>query len=323
MKKLLASALAVLMAGAMLTGCGDSDSSSEKKDTTTTTKAAEAEESVEESKEEEATTTTAAEPEPESEEEPEPAEDVPVFDPDATESVIVVEDPDTGPWANPMGEAYIDYHTLPRDTDLTFTVQVKLSDTFLEMMEADPDGSIGLIKGDEQIGFAPSKANGWEHFCSKEGFLEADFPIGAKLKTMDGYTDGTYMLKQKTDKDGNPKTDKDGNPSFEEDVYLVEDDTKLAELYCKPDGFIKWNDSWKEWGAEPKTATFTITAAAVNEILDEIEALPEEDRWGGILFQASGNFELQQITINYGNILTSTQYATWLENADEGAVWGE
>ena len=186
MKKLLASALAVLMAGAMLTGCGDSDSSSEKKDTTTTTKAAEAEESVEESKEEEATTTTAAEPEPESEEEPEPAEDVPVFDPDATESVIVVEDPDTGPWANPMGEAYIDYHTLPRDTDLTFTVQVKLSDTFLEMMEADPDGSIGLIKGDEQIGFAPSKANGWEHFCSKEGFLEADFPIGAQLKTVPG-----------------------------------------------------------------------------------------------------------------------------------------
>ena len=246
------------------------------------------------------------------------------YDPNATQTVIEVEDPDTGAWKNPMGEAYIDFHTLPRDTALTITLELKLSDTFLGMLEA------GITDGTEQIGVAPTSMTptlGWKHLGEEAGFITGDFPIGAELAQLDGASDGTYKLKAKTDDEGNPKLDKDGNVRYEEDVYQVADDSKMADLYMKPDGFIKWSDdAWKDWGSTPQTLTFTMSADCVNFILDQIEADmasdPEKNQWGGFGFQCSGNFELYKITIDHGNILTSTQYLEWLENAEEGAVWG-
>ena len=86
MKKLLASALSILMAGAMLTACGDSDSStSSKKDSSKADSTAEST-TEDESKEETTTTTEAtteapAESTPD-ESEPEPAADDLVYDPE-------------------------------------------------------------------------------------------------------------------------------------------------------------------------------------------------------------------------------------------------
>ena len=335
MKKLLASALSILMAGAMLTACGDSDSStSSKKDSSKADSTAEST-TEDESKEETTTTTEAtteapAESTPD-ESEPEPAADDLVYDPEATSTVINLENPDTGAWANCFGEDYIDYRTLPRDTDLTFTVTVKLSDTFLSMLEADPDGSAGLITGSEQIGFAPTSMTptaGWKHLGEELGYVTGDFPVGRELMTMEGASDGTYMLKAKVDKEtGEPKTDKEGNIKYEEDVYLVENEDQTAELYEKADGFIKWNDCWKEWGDQTQTCTFTLSKEAVNFILDSIAADAEADPenvFGGILFQCSGNFEVLSVEINYGNILTASQINSWLE-APEGEefVWGD
>ena len=324
MKKLLASALAVLMAGAMLTGCGDSDSSAAETTTTTTTKGGDA--AVEESTEDSADVPA----EDSKEEEGGDDKDVPVYDAAATESVIINEDSDTGAWANCFGGSYIDYHTLPRDTDLHFTVEVKLSDTFIGMMEAD------ILNGDEQIGLAPTSMDavtGWKHLGEEVNYVDGDFPIGNKLKALDGYNDGTYMVKAKLDDDGNPKLDKDGNVKFEEDVYMVEDDTKMAPLYMKPDGFIKWSDeAWMSWGSDTQTLEFTLTKDCVNFILDSIEAAKEAGEvdengvngndYGGILFQCSGNFEVNKVTIDYGNILISDDYQAWAE-ANPGAVWGE
>ncbi|MBR1765309.1 MAG: zinc ribbon domain-containing protein, partial [Ruminococcus sp.] len=141
--------------------------------TTTTTKAA-------------TTTTTTAAPAPEYEGRK--------YDPKAKKTVIVVDDPDTGAWSNCFGGDWIDYHTLPRDTDLHFTVEVKLSDTFIGMMEAD------ILNGDEQIGLAPTSMDavtGWKHLGEEVNYVDGDFPIGNKLKALDGYNDGTYMVKAK------------------------------------------------------------------------------------------------------------------------------
>ena len=330
MKKLLASALAVIMAGAMFTGCGDSDSSSEKKETTTTTTAAAGGDSAA------ATDESTAEGGEESKADESKADestaddaDVPKYDAAATQSVLEIEEPDTGAWANCLGSDYIDYHTLPRDKDLHFTLEVKLSDTFVGMMEAD------ILNGDEQIGIAPTSQTpslGWVHLGEVDGRVDGEFPIGNKLKTMEGYTDGTYKLVPQTDKDGNVKTDKEGNPKFSEDVYMADDETKLAPLYMKPDGFIKWSDeAWMSWGNETQTLEFTLTKECVNEILDTIAAdvakneLDEngnnKNDWGGILFQCSGNFEVNKITIDCGNILLNSDYMAWAE-ANPDATWG-
>ena len=250
----------------------------------------------------------------------------------AEDSTFDVEDPDTGAWQNCFGDDYFDFHTLPRDTDLTFTIEVKLSDTFISMMEADPDGSAGLITGDEQIGLAPTSMTptvGWKHLGEEVGYVTGDFPVGSVLKTLDGASDGTYKLKAKTDADGNVKTDKDGNVMYEEDVYMANDDSQIAPLYEKPDGFIKWNDSaWKDWGSNTQTLSFTISGDCVNFILDEIakdmesgeidaETGANKNEWGGILFQCSGNFEVNKVTINYPGILLNSQYNEWAaENPD-------
>ena len=100
MKRLLASSLAVLMAGAMLAGCGDSNSSSKadtassKAETTTTAAESKAEESVAESKAEEskAEESKAEESSAAEESKAEATSDI-KYDPAATETVIEVEDP--------------------------------------------------------------------------------------------------------------------------------------------------------------------------------------------------------------------------------------
>ncbi len=336
MKRLLASSLAVLMAGAMLAGCGDSSSSSKadtassKAETTTTAAESKAEESVAESKAEEskAEESKAEESSAAEESKAEATSDI-KYDPAATETVIEVEDPDTGAWANCFGDAYIDYHTIPKDRDLKFTVEIKLSDTFLGMLDA------GITNGDEQIGFAPTSmtaADSWVHLGENLGWVTSDeYPVGVELAQMEGASDGTYKLKPKM-KDGEVRKDKDGNILYEEDVYMVEDDTKMAPLYSKPDGFIKWNDQWKEWGDKTQTVSFTIKKEALDWMFKSIEegiADGEVDEngvnpndYGGLLFQCSGNFEVLKVTIDAGNILLSTQYQEWAE-ANPGATWGE
>ena len=319
MKKLLATALALVTACAALAGCGDSDSSSKaateskSEDTTTTTTAAD--ESVEDTTTTtEATTTTTT-----TEAEPEPTVEI-KYDPEATETVLEIDpaDQDTGAWANALG-VYFDANTFPADTDLTFTVEVQLTKTFVGMMDA------GILVGDEQIGFAPSFAHGWAHFGETYGNITADFPVGADLLQKDDFTDGTYKLKPKLNDDGTVKVSKNtGLPLVEEDVYMVEDDSQLAPLYCKPDGFIKWNDQWKDWGDNVQTCTFTVSKDVVNQAISTIkDATDPAEAYDGILLQCSGNFTINKVTIDHGNILTNTQYLEWLENAGEGAVWGE
>ena len=346
MKKLLASALAVVLTCAAFAGCGSSDSSS-KKDTASSAAAAEskaeeskaeeskAEESKAESKAEESKAEESKAEESKAEEskaeeskaDESKAESDIAYKADATETVIELEDPDTGAWANCFGDGYIDYHTIPRGTDLTFTVEIKLSDTFLGMLEA------GILNGDEQIGFAPtsmSAEDGWKHLGEELGFVKSDmYPVGVELAQMENGSDGTYKLKPKM-KDGEVRKDKKGNILWEEDVYMVEDDSKMAPLYSKPDGFIKWNDQWKEWGDATQTVTFTITKEALDWMFKSIETsiadgTPDENGnnpndYGGILFQCSGNFEVKKITINHGNILLSTQYSEWAE-AHPGESW--
>ena len=338
MKKVLASALAVVMAGAAFAGCGSSDSSS-KADTASSAAAAEsvaeskaeeskAEESkAEESKAEESKAEESVAEESKAEESKADAESEVAYNPDATETVIELEEPDTGAWANCFGDGYIDYHTIPRNTDLTFTVEIKLADTFLGMMDA------GILNGDEQIGFAPTSMtaeDGWKHLGEELGFVKSDmYPVGVELATMENGSDGTYKLKPKM-KDGEIRKNKKGEVMWEEDVYLVEDDTKMAPLYSKPDGFIKWNDQWKEWGDATQTVTFTITKEAIDWMFQSIETSiangtadengVNPNDYGGILFQCSGNFEVKKVTIDHGNILLSTQYQEWAE-ANPDTPW--
>ena len=337
MKKLLASALAVLMAGAAFAGCGSSDSSSKADTASSAADSVAAESKAEESKAEESKAEESKAEESKAEEstaEESKAEESKAddeaevkYDPNATETVIELEEPDTGAWANCFGDAYIDYHTIPRDTDLTFTVEIKLADTFLGMMDA------GILNGDEQIGFAPTSMtaeDGWKHLGEELGFVKSDmYPVGVELAQMENGSDGTYKLKPKM-KNGEIRKDKNGNVMWEEDVYLVEDDSKMAPLYSKPDGFIKWNDQWKDWGDATQTVTFTITKEALdwmfksietsiaNGTVDENGVNPND--YGGILFQCSGNFEVNKVTINHGNLLLSTDYQAWAE-ANPDTPW--
>ncbi|MBR6873561.1 MAG: hypothetical protein IKN17_08680 [Ruminococcus sp.] len=349
MKRILASSLAVLLAGAALASCGDASSSS-KADTASSAAAAdssvaETSSAAEESKADESSAPESKAEESKAEEsqaeesqadssaaeesKPDEATTDIKYDPNATETVIELEEPDTGAWANCFGADYIDYHTIPKDTDLTMTVEIKLSDTFLGMMDAD------ILVGDEQIGFAPTSmtaADSWVHLGENLGWVTSDeYPVGVELATMENGSDGTYKLKAKM-KDGEVRTDKKGNVLWEEDVYMVDDDSKMAPLYSKPDGFIKWNDQWKEWGDAHQTVTFTISKDATDFMFKSIEeglADGEVDEngvnsndYGGLLFQCSGNFEVVKVTINHGNILLNSQYQEWAA-ANPGAVWGE
>ena len=313
MKKLFASCLAVVMAGAMLAGCGDSDSSSKadtasEAETTTTTTAKEEETTTTTTAKEEETTTTTTEAEPE------PAGIA--YDPEATESVFEFTDDeaDTSAWASPI-PCYFDARTFPEDSELTVTVDLKLSPMFVGMMEA------GLLTGSEQIGIAPNEINeGWHHFAEVPGTISAGFPIGALLAEMDGYNDGTYMLKPKLNDDGTEKISKNtGKVVFEEDVYMVEDPSKFAPLYCKPDGIIKWDNSWQDWKKdEIHSFTFTISKDQVKKMRDTAI----ETGYEGLHLQSAGDAIVTKVTFNAGNILTDKQYAEWQESAGEGAVWG-
>ncbi|MBR1383184.1 MAG: hypothetical protein IJ555_05155 [Ruminococcus sp.] len=329
MKKLLAAALAIVTACAALAACGDSDSSSKADETaskpeeTTTTTAAD--ESVEDT-----TTTEATTSETESEAEPEVTTDI-AYDPEATETVFEFDQDtqDTGAWANSIG-VWFDSHTFPADTDLTFTVQLQLTDTFVSMIEN------GLVSDQDQIGFIPSFASpddtyeypeGWGHFGEKEGTITADFPIGIDLLGMEGFTDGTYKLIPYLDDNGEQRySKKTGLPMVKENVYYVDDqdETNFAPYFMKPDGMIKVSYAeFSTWGTEPHDISFTVTKDAVNAAIKDVtDPVDPEQNYGGVVFQCAGNAYINKVTINAGNILTNTQYDEWIA-AYPDAVWGE
>ncbi|MBR1383183.1 MAG: hypothetical protein IJ555_05150 [Ruminococcus sp.] len=307
MKKLFASYLAFVLAGAMLAGCGNSDSSStadtpSEAETTTTTKA-----------EETTTTTTTAETTTTTEAEPEPAGLT--YDPNATESVFEFTDDDANlkEWDNPL-PCYFDARSFPEDSEMTVTVDFKLSDQLVGSIEAD------ILKGNEQIGIAPNEiADGWHHFAETAGTISADFPIGALLAEMEDYSDGTYFIKPKKNSDGTIKVNKEGKTQFSDDVYLVENTNAIAPIACRPDGIIKYDDSWKEWKkGEIHSFTFTISKEQVQKMRDT----GLKSNYEGLLFQSAGNTVITKVTFDVGNILTNKQYAEWKKKAGDSAVWG-
>ncbi|MBR6101798.1 MAG: hypothetical protein IKP95_05170 [Ruminococcus sp.] len=328
MKRTLALLCAVTVCAA-LAGCGDSSSSSSDSKETTTT----ASETVTEAVTEAVTTTSAPETKaPVTTTEAAPVEPAYTFDPEATESVFEFEedDIDTAEWANPLG-SYFDANTFPADTDLKFTIEVKLSDKLLKMMDQ------GIDPGDKQIGFLPSLANacesfgydaGWGHFGEKQGTIKADFPLGAELWRMENYTDGKYKLKLYVNADGKNVPDashEDENlMAVYEDVYMADDDTKLAPLYCKPDGMIKWSpEEWKNWGEEGAVIEFTVTKEVVNACIESIKnAEDPSTAFNGILFQSAGGLIFKKVTIDCGNILTNDQYLDYVATSD-GKPWRE
>lgn len=325
MKRMLA-LLCAVMTCAALAGCGDSSSSAADSKETTTTTASAAETEAVTTTTAPATTTTATTTEAV------PVEPAYTFDPEAKESVFEFDedDIDTADWANPIG-VYFDANTFPADTDLKFTVEVKLSSKLKKMLDQ------GIDPGDKQIGFLPSLANadktfgyenGWGHFGEKQGTLKADFPLGTELWRMDNYTDGTYKLKLYVNADGKNVVDAnhedEGLMAVLEDVYMADDDTKLAPLYCKPDGMIKWSpEEWKNWGEEGATIEFTVSKDVINACIDEVKNPSDPDQaYGGILFQSAGSLIFKKVTIDCGNILTSDQYLDYVATSD-GKPWRE
>lgn len=288
-KKTLAM-LAALTMCASLAACGDSDSSAanstaDTTSATTTTTAAEDKES--EADTTTTTTTTAATTTPA----PEPVEPSIKFDPEATETVITIDDPITDDWQNPMGEDYIDARTFA-EGELTVTVEISLTEDTVKAADKT-----------HQIAFAPAYSDTWDKIGGKTKMISAEFPVGADLAEAENLSDGTYTLL------------KDEEGELSEDVYLVSDNSKLADLYIKPDGFIKFSpEVWTTWKAdETQTVTFKLSADAVKTMINRGTS--------GMLFQCSGGFKVNKITLSCGNILTKDQYNTWLEEGGEDGSW--
>ena len=273
MKRTFLFILAVSAALGMVSCAGKAESSSSALDTTTTTTTTAATSAV--------TTTTAAKP----------AAPKYKYDPEAKETVIELDDPDTEEWKNPMYDDYIDGHSFPSNSEVTVTVDISLTEDTLSKKDKS-----------HQIAFAPCYADSWDKIGAEPQMIRGDFPNGADL-LHSGLANKDYQLV------------KDDEGKVSEDVFRRSDPTLMAELFVKPDGFIKFSpEVWTTWKAEENhTVTFILSTDAVNRMKEE---------GTGLLFQCSGGFKLNKITFSCGNILTHEQYVEWQESAGADAVWG-
>lgn len=214
------------------------------------------------------------------------------FDPEATETVIEISSPDTREWVNPMGEDYLDARSMPDDTELTFTVELALTEE-----------TVNKADSSHQIAFAPCYSDSGEKIAAEPQMLYGDMPVGANMLHTN-LSDGTYTLLK------DPETGE-----LSEDIYRLSDKSIMADVFVKVDGFIKLSpEVWKKWKAgEAHTVSFTLTREALAQMKQGSKA--------GMLLQCSGGFELRRITINCGNILTHEQYIRWQETASAGEKW--
>jgi len=273
MNKKFTAAMAALTIAAALTSCSSGEDSSTKTSeaasTTTTTTA-------------EVTTTTTKKP----------AEPKVKYDPDATETVITISDPDTEDWKNAMHDDYIEGITLPANTEVTVIAEIALTEETASAADKE-----------HQIAFAPCYSDSWEKIGAEPQMIRGDFPVGADLAHA-GLANKDFQLL------------KDAEGNISEDVYRRSDSSVMAELFVKPDGFIKFSpEVWTTWQAgETHTVTFTLSTDAVSRM---------RENGSGMLFQCSGGFELRKLTFSCGNVLTHDQYLDWAESAGAGAVWGQ
>lgn len=285
MKKLLAMTLALTMSALMFASCGDTadDSSSAAETSAPAAESSEAEtEESSEAEESEAETEEPEESEAEGEGEDEPAAPaefditkVTGYDENATETVFELTNENTAAWAEILDGDWIDPRSFERDKDMHMTIEWEYTEGFNGMIDegVTDQHATQIVVGAIRLGH-PS---GWVHFGDTINYpdtLICDYPFVADC-------DDVAWTKANGEDMATPDT-----------ADLDKKDQVWPDVFVKNDGFLKIGNH------DVKSVEFTITADAVNEMIDN--AL--ENGYDGISITHGGNMYVTKITIDQGNV---------------------